>query len=518
MRPTPTWAELVTLMTHGPDLPLHGRIRHDDGGEDQVFGWAGSADEPAPAVAHGDHGVVVVWRDGERLRLEDPDGRVTLVCDGETVWHLGGPGEPAREGRPGHVVYGVDGTALLERPDEDRWHGNDFTRPAGPIGATTYLGRAAWTVELAPPRHKPHPLQLVVDAETGLLLQQRNDGFGAVSEWTELAVGVALLPSLFTWNGPVVSWEEQRAQRRDQEAADERERATWTREQLGLSSLLVEVRPTIDVGFHEADGTFHAHLDGVGSLARRPRSAAPWREMGAQSHHWSDATWDWTLTSHEAPLADGALPSIQQQLRSVPTAPMTPDADDGPSSMRPDADPAHFHRAIAGGFTAVVDGTTDWDAPAPVAGWTARDVVRHLVEWLPAFLESGAGVAIPSGPSVDDDPVAAWHLHSDSVQALLDDPASAELVLSNPHIGEVPVPQAVSRFYTADVFMHTWDLATATGQPHHMDQDLAADTLAGMEPMDEMLRQSGQYGAKVEVPSEVDPVTRLMGFVGRRPR
>ncbi|WP_148612143.1 TIGR03086 family metal-binding protein [Nocardioides rubriscoriae] len=190
-----------------------------------------------------------------------------------------------------------------------------------------------------------------------------------------------------------------------------------------------------------------------------------------------------------------------------------------PTTLRPDGDPAAFHRGVAAGFTALVESTAadDWDAPAPVEGWTARDVVRHLVEWLPALLESGAGVTIPSGPSVDDDPVRAWRVHVDGVQTMLDDPASADLVLRNPHLGEVPVPDAVSRFYSPDVFMHTWDLATATGRPHGMDADLAATLLAGMEPLDEMLRHSGQYGAKVEVPADADPVSRLMGFVGRRP-
>ena len=37
--------------------------------------------------------------------------------------------------------------------------------------------------------------------------------------------------------------------------------------------------------------------------------------------------------------------------------------------------PAERHRRFAAVFTARVEGTTDWDAPAPVAGWTARDVV-----------------------------------------------------------------------------------------------------------------------------------------------
>jgi hypothetical protein len=53
------------------------------------------------------------------------------------------------------------------------------------------------------------------------------------------------------------------------------------------------------------------------------------------------------------------------------------------------------HRRHAAAFSDRVRGTTDWDAPAPVAGWTARDVVRHLVEWFPGFLAAGAGLREP---------------------------------------------------------------------------------------------------------------------------
>ena len=113
---------------------------------------------------------------------------------------------------------------------------------------------------------------------------------------------------------------------------------------------------------------------------------------------------------------------------------------------------ADEHRRVAGLFSERVRGATDWDAPSPVEGWAARDVVRHLVEWFPSFLESGAGVKLEAGPSVDDDPVGAWQVHSDSVQALLDDPGTPGKVLTNPHIGEVPLDRAVDQFYTADVF------------------------------------------------------------------
>jgi uncharacterized protein (TIGR03086 family) len=179
--------------------------------------------------------------------------------------------------------------------------------------------------------------------------------------------------------------------------------------------------------------------------------------------------------------------------------------------------PAERHREIAGAFTDRVLGTERWDALAPVSGWVARDVVRHLTQWLPALLVGSAGVDLARGPAVDQDPVGAWRVHSDAVQALLDDPATAGRVLTNPHIGELPLDRAVDQFYTADVFMHTWDLARATGQDDRLDPDFCADLLVGMEQMEEVIRMSGQYGARVAVPAEADLQTRLLGFIGRDP-
>ncbi|MFG2044329.1 TIGR03086 family metal-binding protein [Dactylosporangium sp. NPDC048998] len=179
--------------------------------------------------------------------------------------------------------------------------------------------------------------------------------------------------------------------------------------------------------------------------------------------------------------------------------------------------PAGDHRATAARFTELVRGTTDWEAPAPCAGWTARDVVRHLVEWLPGFLRSGAGVELPVVPSVDADPVAAWEAHAGAVQAVLNDPASAAVMFRNPHTGNLPLPAAIATFYTSDVFLHTWDLARATGQDERLDPQRCAAMLEGMLPMDALLRSSGQYGPRVEVPEDADPQTKLLAFIGRDP-
>jgi len=178
--------------------------------------------------------------------------------------------------------------------------------------------------------------------------------------------------------------------------------------------------------------------------------------------------------------------------------------------------PADRHRAVAAVFTERVRGTTDWDVPTPVAEWTARDVVRHLTTWFPGFL-AGAGVDLPAGPSVDDDPVAAWEHQTDTVQALLDDPDGAGRTIANPHIGEMTVAGAADMIYIPDVFMHTWDLARATGQDDRLDPGFSAALVDGMTSMEDVIRGSGQYGPRVPVPDDADAQTRLLGFIGRDP-
>jgi uncharacterized protein (TIGR03086 family) len=183
------------------------------------------------------------------------------------------------------------------------------------------------------------------------------------------------------------------------------------------------------------------------------------------------------------------------------------------------SNPAEEHRRIADQFTRTVEGTapTAWDNPAPPEGWTARDVVRHLTEWFPSFLQNATDITLPEGPSVDDDPVGAWRNQTDAVQALLDDPSTAEREYDLPHLGTMTLEAAIDRIYTGDVFLHRWDLARATGQDQTLDPQKCAEMLEGMLPMDDVLRQSGHYGPKVDVPDDADVQTKLLAFIGRTP-
>jgi len=180
---------------------------------------------------------------------------------------------------------------------------------------------------------------------------------------------------------------------------------------------------------------------------------------------------------------------------------------------------AERYRKVAGQFTRTADGVPDgaWDNPAPCEGWVARDVVRHLVEWFPPFLQQGAGLALPSGPSVDEDPAASWRVMSDGVQAVLDDPTTESRRFSHPQAGEHALPDAIDMFFLGDVLIHTWDLARATEQDETLDRAEVEAMFAGIQPFDEVLRSSGHYGPRVTVPDDADVQTKLIAFTGRQP-
>ena len=181
---------------------------------------------------------------------------------------------------------------------------------------------------------------------------------------------------------------------------------------------------------------------------------------------------------------------------------------------------AENFRRIAADFTDRVDGVAPdgWDADAPCEGWVARDVVRHLVEWVPWFVSEGSGHSVTITADVDTDPAAAWGQLRDQFQALLDRPeAESEMFEAEMFGPAMPLGVAAERFVTSDVFVHVWDLAKATGQDTSLDADYAAAMYEGMLPMDEMLRQSGHFAPRVDVPDDADPVTKLIAFTGRTP-
>lgn len=176
---------------------------------------------------------------------------------------------------------------------------------------------------------------------------------------------------------------------------------------------------------------------------------------------------------------------------------------------------ADRYRRRADAFTARVEAVPDdrWSSSTPCEGWTAAQLVGHVAEAAGLFLDLVDRQA-PPGPSADDDPVGAWKASRDTIQASLDDPEVARLEFQG-DLGRATFEEAIDRFASADLVVHTWDLARAVGLDEHLDPADVREVLEAMTPMDAMLRASGAFGPKLEPPPTADDQARLLAFLGR---
>ncbi|MBW8801463.1 MAG: TIGR03086 family protein [Streptomyces sp.] len=178
-------------------------------------------------------------------------------------------------------------------------------------------------------------------------------------------------------------------------------------------------------------------------------------------------------------------------------------------------------RRLSAGFQARADAVRldQWDSPAPCAGWTARDVVAHMVGWMPALWFPAVGRPLPDLPDPTTDPAASWAALDLAVQELLEDAPAAQLPTFT-RAGTMSLEQLVAMTGLMDVLVHTWDLARATGQDERLDPHEVAAFLPDLEgmptEMDEAMRLSGHYGPRVDVPPDADPQVRLLALTGRQ--
>ena len=177
---------------------------------------------------------------------------------------------------------------------------------------------------------------------------------------------------------------------------------------------------------------------------------------------------------------------------------------------------ADRYRALARAMTDTIAGVPadGWEAPTPCEGWTARDVVSHLVDTSGMFL-GFIGQEARGGPAVADDPLGAFTAARDQVQAALDDP-STEAQEYDGMFGQTTFGDSVDRFLSADLVIHRWDLARATGQDESLPDEEVRRLREALGPMDEQMRGPGAFGPKIAPPPGADAQTELLCFLGRR--
>lgn len=174
------------------------------------------------------------------------------------------------------------------------------------------------------------------------------------------------------------------------------------------------------------------------------------------------------------------------------------------------------YRRLSGAFADTIAAVPadGWTKPSPCADWTARDVVRHMVETQQLFL-GFVGHDLGDVPAVDDDPSGAWDHARSGVQADLDDPERARTTYQGA-LGESTFEAGVDRFLNTDLVLHGWDLARSQGRELTLepgDMDHIDEAMAGLA---DKMRGPGAFGPELEPPAGADRQTRFLAFFGRR--
>ena len=68
-----------------------------------------------------------------------------------------------------------------------------------------------------------------------------------------------------------------------------------------------------------------------------------------------------------------------------------------------------------------------------------------------------------------------------------------------------------------DTATHTWDLATATGQPSTLPDGVATAALEVSRATISPELRPGRFGPEVPVAADAGPTEQLVAFLGRRP-
>jgi uncharacterized protein (TIGR03086 family) len=170
-----------------------------------------------------------------------------------------------------------------------------------------------------------------------------------------------------------------------------------------------------------------------------------------------------------------------------------------------------FYNDAADRFTATVESTRDWSATSPCEGWSAADVVDHVVDTQRDFLgrfDIDAG-ARPSGA-----PDAVWASHLATVRDLVTDEVRAREY--DGFFGRTTFGETLDDFYGFDLVVHGWDLGSSQGAPTEFtDTDMDAMEAAFVGFGDHAY-DDGVFKQPVDVPEDADRQTKLLARMGRR--
>jgi uncharacterized protein (TIGR03086 family) len=166
--------------------------------------------------------------------------------------------------------------------------------------------------------------------------------------------------------------------------------------------------------------------------------------------------------------------------------------------------------------------TATLDQPTPCTDWDLRTLLNHTILWTSYSAERRA-----HGESVAEELMskdfAAEPGYAQAYQAQL---ARAVQAWSDPEawsrelgvMGSTTPAADVAAMLIAEMVLHGWDVAKATGQDYRCDDDVAQAVLKTVEAQGDLFRQYQGFAAVVPVPDDATAFDHALARSGRDPQ
>jgi uncharacterized protein (TIGR03086 family) len=177
--------------------------------------------------------------------------------------------------------------------------------------------------------------------------------------------------------------------------------------------------------------------------------------------------------------------------------------------------------ADAAARTAANVDASQFTLPTPDTDWDVKTLLNHLIVWTSYSLEARAGGG-SVGADVTERDFAGEAGFADGYRRQLDralaawsDPAVWEGSLDV--MGSATPAADVAALNLAELVLHGWDLAVATGQTYEVSDRAAAAALKAVAANADMFRQYDGFADPVSVTADASALDQVLGMSGRDP-
>ncbi|MDY6055057.1 TIGR03086 family metal-binding protein [Micrococcus sp.] len=170
--------------------------------------------------------------------------------------------------------------------------------------------------------------------------------------------------------------------------------------------------------------------------------------------------------------------------------------------------------AASGPFTEVVRGVADWEAPTPCEGWSARDLLDHVITSQRDFA-ARQGREVPVFDGSRSQLSLQWIKHEAAMSALAGDETFIDETMDTA-TGPMSVGEALVHYYGFDLLVHRWDLARSQGRQESFTEEEMDRVEAVLDSFGDQAYQPGILAGPLQAPAGAGRQERLLARLGRR--